>query len=78
MGAQLAQPLLERLEDQCGARVGARQYPDPMCSGLLRLDGERRGEETNGGRSHERPPVHDWITLSPLEVPLSYLDILKM
>src|SRR5262249_38596168 len=62
---EIPKPLLEGLVDRVGARIGARQYPDPRyLRRLLRLRGERRGEETASKGPEERTPVDHWITSS--------------
>ena len=40
----------------------SRMHADAIHPHLLRFDGERRGEEAEGQRAHERPPVHHSIT----------------
>jgi hypothetical protein len=60
---ELAQPLPERVEQ--GRPIGTGRQTKKTylrhLSRLLRLGGERRGEEA-GGQGEERPPVHHSIT----------------
>jgi hypothetical protein len=61
--AEVAQPLPERLDDMWGGGGRCRRektYPRHL-SRLLRLGGERRGEQ-RGRTSQERAPVHHSIT----------------
>src|SRR5262249_49600292 len=59
---ELAQRLPERVE------VGPHKYPKKPypthLPGLLRLSGERHGEEATGQRGNERSPCCHWITSS--------------
>jgi hypothetical protein len=53
---EFLQPLPKRID---GIRTGlGRQPPDPGRGGLLRLDGERHGEEAQGDGTKELPAVH--------------------
>src|SRR5262249_23115782 len=66
--AKFPHPLTERFEKSGGRRgtVGSR-LPDPCdLARLLRVGGERRGEEHRTRASKERAPVHYWITSSAL------------
>ena len=64
--ATLSERLLEHLNVNLMLRpsgVALVQEPDPIdLTGLLRLDGEGRGEEAARDSSEEGPPVHHSIT----------------
>ena len=66
LDSELSQPLGERAPEPRPLGVPERDVPqDPYpvhFARLLRLNDERRGEEAEGEASHERPPVHYWLT----------------
>ena len=61
--AKLAKPLLERFDKGGGRRTRVEHTDARDLPCLLRLGGERRGEDTNGA-GEEGPPSDHWMTSS--------------
>ena len=60
--AQFAQPCARMRRDGRGQRAIRRQEADPVdLPRLLRLGGERRGEEHRTRASEERAAVYHWV-----------------